>query len=166
MNLGTACADIDLPGRISGAPVTAQRRRAIIFRSSGVVVFRDVELVPFCIPWPGVPRFPDLRRSRFGSNFRRQPKRRGTFDMRAERKLPNAFNVICPVQTFRRKYSCFQNPQISVRNPAVSSLNEGRIRIVTYVGMRCGGRGSVGRDCDRRVVLRTVSHHGATDERR
>jgi len=44
----------------------------------------------------------------------------------------------------------FSATQISAITAAVSSLNEGRIMIVTNVGMGCGGRGSVGRETDRR----------------
>jgi hypothetical protein len=33
--------------------------------------------------------------------------------MRLKTNLLKRFNVICPVQSFQRKYSCFQIPQIS-----------------------------------------------------
>ena len=56
------------------------------------------------------------------------------------------FNAIPPVQSSPQKHSASRLPQISTTTAAVSSLNEGRIAIVTDVGMGCGGRGSVGRE--------------------
>ncbi len=67
-------------------------------------------------------------------------------------------NVICPVQSFPQKHSASRLPQISTTTPAVSSLNEGRIAIVTDVGMGCGGRGSVGRERGRRAGFKPVSN--------
>ena len=68
-----------------------------------------------------------------------------------------------PVNSFYGKYSCFQLTQISCRNSTVSSLNEGRIAIVTDVGMGCGGRGSVGRAS---VIAGRVSRERSTVRRR
>jgi hypothetical protein len=57
------------------------------------------------------------------------------------------------VQTSRKKYSASQKTQIKLINVAVSSLNEGRIAIVTDVGMGCGGRDGVVRAIlDRRAM--------------
>jgi hypothetical protein len=39
--------------------------------------------------------------------------------------LPSRFNVICPVQSLPRKYSCFRRTQIRARNPAVPFLTRG-----------------------------------------
>jgi hypothetical protein len=47
------------------------------------------------------------------------------------------------VQPDFQKYFHFHSTQITAISHAVSSLNEGRIAIVTDVGMGCGGRGSV-----------------------
>ena len=55
--------------------------------------------------------------------------------------------------------------QISARNPAVSSLREGRIMIVTNVGMGCGGRGSVERETESQGGF-PVSDRVHADERR
>jgi hypothetical protein len=44
------------------------------------------------------------------------------------------FNAICPVQSYPKKHSASRRTQISATNSAVSSLNEGRIAIVTDVG--------------------------------
>jgi hypothetical protein len=60
-------------------------------------------------------------------------------------KILSRINVICTVQPSSQKYTCFRLPQISAITPASHPLNEGRIAIVTDVGMGCGGRGSVGR---------------------
>jgi hypothetical protein len=51
------------------------------------------------------------------------------------------FNVICPVQSPRKKYSSsiFQKYMLSSR---LSCPAEGRFAIVTDVGMGCGGRDS------------------------
>jgi hypothetical protein len=46
-----------------------------------------------------------------------------------------------PVQPRLQKYFCFLLTQITGLFRAVSSLTEGRIAIVTNVGMGCGGRG-------------------------
>jgi hypothetical protein len=59
-----------------------------------------------------------------------------------------------PVQSFREKYFASQKTQIKLINVAVSSLNEGRIAIVTDVGMGCGGRDGVVRAIvNRRAML-------------
>jgi hypothetical protein len=65
--------------------------------------------------------------------------------MREQTIFLNRINVICPVQSLPQKHSASRSTQITLIFPAVSSLNEGRIAIVTNVGMGCGGRGSVGR---------------------
>jgi hypothetical protein len=66
-------------------------------------------------------------------------------DLRVPANFYNRINVFLPVQSDLRKYFASRFPQITLITPAVSSLNEGRIAIVTDVGMGCGGRGSVGR---------------------
>jgi hypothetical protein len=68
------------------------------------------------------------------------------------------FNVICPVQSSPKKHSASRRTQISTTTSAVSSLNEGRIAIVTDVGMGCGGRGSVGRERGCRAGFKPVSN--------
>jgi hypothetical protein len=47
------------------------------------------------------------------------------------------------VQPSREKYSASLKSQINLIDSAVSSLNEGRLAIVTDVGMGCGGRDNV-----------------------
>src|SRR4029079_19811251 len=64
----------------------------------------------------------------------------------------NNFKLICAVQSRPKKYSASPSPQITSRNPAIPSLR-GALAIVTNVGTGCGGRGSVGRDCNRRAGL-------------
>jgi hypothetical protein len=68
----------------------------------------------------------------------------------------NQFNVICPVQSPLRKYSSSHSPKSALQTRRLIP-HEGRIRIVTYVGMRCGGRGSVGRERNRRADFKSVS---------
>jgi predicted N-acetyltransferase YhbS len=59
-----------------------------------------------------------------------------------------------PVQPSCEKYSASPNTQIKLITITVSSLNEGRIAIVTDVGMGCGGRDGVVRAIlNRRAML-------------
>ena len=48
--------------------------------------------------------------------------------------LLNRFNVICPVQSFPQKYSPSHLPQISPRNPAISSPTRGVSRSSRTLG--------------------------------
>jgi hypothetical protein len=66
------------------------------------------------------------------------------FSMRLERNLPSNSNVIWPVQTSREKYSASAVGQISGLSPPVSP-KRGAGRDRHERGLRCGGRGSVGR---------------------
>jgi hypothetical protein len=59
--------------------------------------------------------------------------------------LLSRINLMLPVQSSFQKDPASPPTQITPISFAVSSLNEGRIAIVTDVGMGCGGRGSVGR---------------------
>jgi hypothetical protein len=68
---------------------------------------------------------------------------------RAFVNLLNRINVICLVHPLSQKYFRFRLTQISSETRP-SCPNEGRIAIVTDVGMGCGGRGSVGRADERR----------------
>src|SRR5882724_13362380 len=52
-------------------------------------------------------------------------------------------NQQIPVQPSLQKYSAFPVGQIKTTTRAIPSREEGRIMIVTNVGMGCGGRGSV-----------------------
>ena len=78
--------------------------------------------------------------------------------LRVAPDFSNQINPIPPVQPRRKKYSPSCYPQISAIMRAPHPLHEGRIAIVTDVGMGCGGRGSVGRvRCVRRAVFRERS---------
>jgi hypothetical protein len=72
----------------------------------------------------------------------------------------NQFNAFCSpgkslpisrnrVKPWNQKYSSFVLTQITAISPPSHPLNEGRIMIVTDVGMGCGGRES----CERRTQL-------------
>jgi hypothetical protein len=65
--------------------------------------------------------------------------------LRAQPDLLSRINLMLAVQCCPQKDSLSRLTQITRIFRAVSSLNEGRIAIVTDVGMGCGGRGSVGR---------------------
>src|SRR5690349_9412461 len=82
--------------------------------------------------------------------YARDPPRWGrkTFILilRANTNFLNEINPIPPVQPRRKKYSPSRFPQISRIIARSHPLHEGRIAIVTDVGMGCGGRGSVGRE--------------------
>jgi hypothetical protein len=52
------------------------------------------------------------------------------------------------VHPFAKKYFASPIPQIKLTTIAVSSSHEGRIAIVTDVGMRCGGRGHIMRESE------------------
>ena len=57
--------------------------------------------------------------------------------MLAKTKFPNQINAICPVQSLPKKQFASRSPQISTRNPAVSSLTRGVSRSSrTRGGMR------------------------------
>ena len=104
-------------------------------------------------------------RSRSGGHDRGRPE--GSFGLRAQANLLNAIKLVLSVQSYPKKYSRFRHPQISATNTS-SHPSRGALAIVTNVGMGCGGRGSVGRERDRRAKsfgLRERSS-GAQDERR
>jgi CheY-like chemotaxis protein len=109
------------------------------------------------------------RQFRVRSQASRQDRglREGSFGLRAQPNLLNAIKLMLSVQSHPKKYSRFRHPQISATNTA-SHPSRGALAIVTNVGMGCGGRGSVGRERDRRAKsfgLRERSA-GAQDERR
>jgi len=77
----------------------------------------------------------------------------GLMTLRQNTNFSSQINPIPPVQPHRKKYSPSGFPQISSIIAPSHPLHEGRIAIVTNVGMGCGGRGSVGRvRCVRRAV--------------
>jgi hypothetical protein len=92
----------------------------------------------------------------------------GSFALRAQPDLSSGIKPMLSVQSGLKKYFGFRLTQISSRNRVVSSLYEGRIAIVTDVGMGCGGRGSVGRVIvvAGQVGERPVSIKRRADERR
>jgi hypothetical protein len=109
------------------------------------------------------------RQFRVRSQASRQDRglREGSFGLRAQPNLLNAIKLMLSVQSHPKKYSGFRHPQISATNTA-SHPSRGALAIVTNVGVRCGGRGSVGRERDRGAKsfgLRERSA-GAQDERR
>ena len=78
--------------------------------------------------------------------------------LRPNTNFSNQINPIPPVQPHRKKYSPSGSRQISSIIAPSHPLHEGRIAIVTNVGMGCGGRGSIGRvRCVRRAVIRERS---------
>ena len=77
--------------------------------------------------------------------------------VRAGANLSNGINLIWAVQPYAEKYFCFHPTQIISSSHAVPSRNEGRIAIVTDVGMGCGGRN--GAD-DERQPMRTAKSCG------
>ena len=74
----------------------------------------------------------------------------GSFGLRAQPNLLSAIKLMLSVQSHPKKYSRFRHAQISATNTA-SHPSRGALAIVTNVGMGCGGRGSVGRERDRRA---------------
>jgi hypothetical protein len=63
--------------------------------------------------------------------------------LRATTNLINQINPIPPIQLCPQKYLPSRQPQITPITPP-SHPSRGALAIVTNVGMRCGGRGSVG----------------------
>jgi len=65
-------------------------------------------------------------------------------DVRGKLIFCNGFNVMLPVQSLPKKYSCSRSPQITATTRP-SRPGRGALAIVTNVGAGRGGRGSVGR---------------------
>ena len=99
-------------------------------------------------------------------NEQRRGRPEGSFALRAQPNFLNAIKLMLSVQSYPKKYSRFRHPQISTTNTA-SHPSRGALAIVTNVGMGCGGRGSVGRERDRRAKSFGLRERaGAQDERR
>src|SRR5216683_3958103 len=84
-----------------------------------------------------------------------------SWTMREETNFLNPFNVICPVQSSPPKINRLTRRANQNYKRRRLIPHEGRIRIVIYVGVRCGGRGSVESAWDRRADFKSVSEQPA-----